>query len=114
MTVLQINSNIPQDERSFGEFSAKATEMLSKSLKKNSSYIQIIYNRALISFGNQTGASTLVTLSCPDITQEQIEDLVGPLSKLLERLIGATPPTTYIRFEDLERSSTAWNGRMIK
>ncbi len=113
MAILHINSNIPQDETSFAELSAKVTELLAKTLKKNNSYIQVIYSRSQISFGNQSGASSLVTLSCPGLTSENIESLVTPLSKLLERLIGTPPPTTYIRFETMDTNKTAWNGRLI-
>ncbi|MBC2603322.1 phenylpyruvate tautomerase MIF-related protein [Puniceicoccus vermicola] len=112
MSILHIHSNIPQDETSFAEFSIKVTELLSKTLNRNSSFIQIVYCYSQIALGNQTGPSTLVTLSSPDISREQIKSLTPPLSKMLERLIGSPPPTTYIRFENMDPTKTAWNGRL--
>tara|TARA_R100000027_G_scaffold43940_1_gene33036 strand:- start:1162 stop:1518 length:357 start_codon:yes stop_codon:yes gene_type:complete len=114
MAILHINSNIPQDDTSFAEFSEKVTQLLSDELQKNNSFIQVIYTRSQILFGSQSGPSSLVTLSSSGIRQYQIDSLIGPLSKLLERLIGSPPPTTYIRFEDIDRAKTAWNGRSFK
>jgi len=113
MVILQINSNIPQDDKSFADFSAKATEVLARTLNKNSSFIQVIYTDAKVAFGNQNIPSSLVTLTSADLLDDDIATLLPILSKLLERLIGSPPPTTYIRFERMNRAQTAWTGRSL-
>lgn len=114
MSILHITSNIPQDETSFAEFATKVTELISKILDQNSSFIQIIYTESQIIFGDQPGPSTLVNLSSPHLSRETMEKITPPLSKLLERLISSPPPTTYIRFDNIDTRKTVWNGRLQK
>jgi len=114
MVILQINCNIPQDETSFRDFSGKVTEMLSETLDVNSSFVQIIYNYSQSTFGNQEGPSTLVTLSKNDFNRSEVEAVTSPLSKLLERLIGSPPATTFIQFQSLTDSEIVWNGRPLR
>ena len=113
MPTLHIHSNIPPEESSFVEFTAKVTEMLSGILNKNASFIQVVYTRSMMEFGNQPGPSALVELTSVDLQQKQINELVEPLSKLLERNLGFLPPTTYIQFHTLGRKHCVWNGRML-
>jgi phenylpyruvate tautomerase PptA (4-oxalocrotonate tautomerase family) len=114
MPTLHIHSNIPQDDLSLGQFTGKATELLSKTLGKNTSYIQVIYTRSMIIFGNQAGPSALVELRSVGLTHAQADSLVAPLSRLVERYLGAPPPTTYLHFHPLDRSLCAWNGRPLE
>ncbi len=113
MPTLHIHSNIPPDEDSFTDFTAKATELLSGVLEKNASFIQVVYTRSMIEFGNQPGPSAFVELTSVDLQQRQVEELVEPLSKLLERNLGFLPPTTYIHFHALDRKHCVWNGRKL-
>ena len=114
MVILQINSNVPQDETSFAEFSDKVTETLAKQLDKNSSLIQVIFEYSKIAFGGQAGPSALVTISSTDLNRDGIEKITASLPKLLERSIGTPAPTTVIQFKVLDPSQTAWNGRLLK
>ena len=114
MPTLHLHTNIPQDETSFAEFAAKATELLSKALKKNASYTQVVHTPSMVVFGAQPGPSAVVNLYSAGLTQEQIDGLIAPLSRLLERHIGAPPPATYIHFHSTERARSAWNGRTLK
>jgi len=113
MPTLHIYSNVPPDETSFSDFTSKATELLSKVLEKNTSYIQVIYTRSMVRFGDSSGPSALVELTSIELQQKQIEALVEPLSKLLQRTLSIIPPTTYIHFFDLSRKRCVWNGRML-
>ena len=113
MPTLHLTCNIDQDKTSFDELVSKATELLTKTLNKSNSYIQIIYTVSLIEFGQQSGPSAKVDLYSIDLTQEQAQAIVEPLSKLIARFVGAPPPRTYINFHPLHRSLCAWNGRML-
>ena len=114
MPTLHLLSNIPQDEISFSEFSAKVTELFSKILEKNASYTQVVHTPSKVVFGAQSGPSAFVNLYSAGLTQKQIDALIPPLSRLLERFIGAPPPATYIHFHSTERARCAWNGRTLK
>lgn len=113
MPTLQITCNIDQDKTSFDEMVSKSTELLSKTLNKPTSYIQIIYNFALIEFGKQSGPSARIDLHSAGLTQEEAAQLVEPLSKIISRFVGAPPPRTYINFYPVDRTMCAWNGRML-
>jgi|GEM_PF-6990744 len=113
MPILHIHSNIPQDDTSLSEFSGKIVELLSKTLRKNSSYIQVLYTYTKIVFGSQKGPSALVELRAPTISQKQVDNLIPSISKLVERYIGAPAPSTYIIFQEIDRTKWVWNGRPL-
>lgn len=113
MITLHIYCNVPPEEGSFGEFTAKAGELLADKLNKNASFVQVLYTRSSVRFGNQSGVSALIEITTTELQQQQIDSLLEPLSKLLERSLGLIPPTTHIHFLELERSRCVWNGRVL-
>lgn len=114
MPTLLIKTNVPHDNESFAQLSAKATEFLTEALGKHRSYIQVALHPCFLTFGDQTGPSAHVYLGSIGLTDDKIAEIQEEFSKLILRHVGAPASRTYIVYEDIPKERISWNNRLFR